>query len=138
MRSRLTALRRRVGHRGAFLLGLALLDYASAYRLAWPEPSAVSSPSYAWLASLAPLPLWASVWAVVASVALVQAFQPGDALAYGLAMGLKVVWAVTYLVGWLTHGIPNGYFSVVIWAFAAGMVYIVATWPEPTTEEVQG
>lgn len=139
MRSRLTALRRRVGHRGAFLIGLAALDTASAYRLAWPEPAALQTPSYAFLASLAPLWLWAVIWAAVALLAACQAFSAHDALAYGAAMTLKVVWAAVYLLGWLGHGIPNGYFSVAIWAFAAWMVYIVATWPEPTYEaEVRG
>ncbi|MEU6725455.1 hypothetical protein ABZ917_17245 [Nonomuraea wenchangensis] len=143
MRSHLTALRRhwkalrlRVGHRGAFLFGLAVLDYASAYRLANPDPTVVTSPAYEWLASLAPLPVWATAWSTVGTLALVQAFMQHDALAYGAAMALKVMWAGVYLLGWLVHDLPQGYFSVAIWAFAAWMVYVVATWPEPTLPDL--
>ena len=132
LRQACTAVRERVGHRGAFLFGLAVLDYASAYRLANPEPTALSGPAYEWIASVAPLGVWATAWSTVATLALVQAFQRNDALAYGCAMGLKVVWSAVYLIGWLLHDLPNGYFSVAIWAFAAWMVYVVATWPEPT------
>lgn len=139
LRRRLAALRRRVGHRGAFLLGLSALDTASAYRLAWPEPASLHTPSYVFLASLAPLWVWAAIWAAVAVLTASQAFSAHDALAYGAAMVLKVVWASIYLYGWLVHDLANGYFSVAIWVFAAWMVYIVATWPEPTHEaEVRG
>jgi hypothetical protein len=120
----------RVGRRGIFLLFLAFLDLASAARLIWPDPQTTTSVSYQYLASIVPLVAWAGLWALVAVVCAVYAFLPQDAVAFGMAAFLKFLWALVYLVGWLAVGVPQGYFSVALWAFAGLVVLVISTWPE--------
>lgn len=123
-------LRHQVGRRGIFLLFLALLDAASAYRLAWPDPAVLSNRSYQYLASIAPLNAWSVAWFVVAAACLVGAFMTRDAFAFAAAAFLKFLWAAVYVIGWILYDLPQGYFSAVIWAFAAVVVLVISTWPE--------
>jgi hypothetical protein len=121
----------RVGRRGAFLLFLAILDWIYAYALAFPTPVAIKSPTYTFLATTFSLPVWASVWAIVGTICFVFAFRERDAPGYAAAMFLKILWAVTFLLGWIFADVERGYLSTAIWGAFAAVLALISTWPEP-------
>lgn len=133
--SKLKFLAHRVGRRGTFLLFLAMLDWIYAYSLAYPTPAAVSTPTYTFLSHIMPLDVWASLWAVVGTVCLVYAFRYRDAPGYAAAMFIKILWAMTFFLGWLFVGVERGYLSTAIWGAFAGVLAIISTWPDPAKWE---
>lgn len=122
---------RRVGRRGSFLLFLALLDVTNAFALATPDKQASSMPAYVFLASILPLWCWAIPWAGVGLLCLFYAFRKNDAVAYGVAMFLKVFWALVFLLGWIFVHVDRGYLSTTVWGAFAAVLLLIATWPEP-------
>ncbi|MER7131311.1 hypothetical protein [Streptosporangium saharense] len=124
---RLLATLRRLSQRGAFLLIIAMVDVVYAIGLAYAPPETRATPAYAFLEALLPLPAWAGLWAAVGAVCLVQAWTRHDRVAYTLATGLKIGWAILHLGAWLAGVVPRGYVSAAIWLLAAGAVMIVAT-----------
>jgi PAS domain S-box-containing protein len=127
--------RHRIGRRGAFLTFLGVLDVVYAYGLAFPG-AAGSSAGMRYLDSIAPLWCWASFWASTGILCLAYAFARKDAVAYGAAMFLKVVWASTYFIGWAIAGLDRGYLSTVVWGGFAFVVALIGGWPE--TPAVRG
>jgi hypothetical protein len=122
---------RRIGRRGAALIFFALLDLIFALSLAAPSADARHTASLAYVASVAPLWLWACLWAAVGVICGVYAFRARDRVAYACAMGLKVLWGVTQLAGWLFVHLDRGYVGAAVWLGLAAWVYIISTWPEP-------
>lgn len=122
---RVWRLRRRVGIRGEFLLALALLDFVNAYRLIWPSPATVASPTSQFLAGLVPLPVWGVVWGAVGLLCLVQAFAAYDRWAFAAASALKVLWALLHVAAWV-WGVPQAWWSVVIWLAFGRVVHTIA------------
>jgi hypothetical protein len=118
----------RVGRRGAFLLFLALLDFVYAYGLAFPGAAANTSATYRFLAAVAPLDAWALLWATVGLTYLAFAFRKKDAPGYAAAMFVKVLWAVTFPLGWLFADVERGYLSTAIWGAFAAVLGLIATW----------
>ncbi|MEV4096981.1 hypothetical protein [Streptosporangium saharense] len=123
----LMTLRCRLGQRGAFLLIIAMVDVVYAVGLAYIPPETRATPAYTFLEALLPLPAWAILWAAVGAVCLVQAWTRHDRVAYTVATGLKIGWAILHLGAWLAGAVPRGYVSAAIWLLAAGAVMIVAT-----------
>jgi hypothetical protein len=121
----------RVGRRGTFLLFLALLDFIYAYALAAPTARAASNPTYVFLAAVMPLGIWAALWAIVGTICLVFAFRTQDAPGYAAAMFVKILWAVTFLLGWIFADVERGYLSTAIWGAFAAVLALISTWPEP-------
>jgi hypothetical protein len=121
----------RIGRRGAFLLFLALLDLVQGYAMAFPTPRAVQNPTYQFLASIAPLWVWALLWTVVGVICLVFAFKQQDAPGYAAAMFIKVLWALVFLLGWIFADVERGYLSTAIWAAFAAVLALISSWPEP-------
>lgn len=121
--------RHRIGRRGAFLLTLALLDTGQAARLTWPADTTLASPTVQFLAGVAPLPLWGAAWGAVGALCLLQAFQTADRIAYSAASALKVAWALVHIGAWVS-GVSQAWWSVIIWLVIAGVVHVIATWPE--------
>lgn len=121
----------RIGHRGAILLALAFIDGIYGAALLNHPPAARTQPVYVWIAGLAPLPVWGGLWLAVAVVCAVFAFMERDAPAFTAAMALKVVWGTLAGAGWVLGEVPRGYVSMAIWYFAAFIVGITASWPEP-------
>lgn len=119
---------RRLGHRGAFLLALGVLD--ELYALSIPGVARTGTTSGLWLATVAPLSAWTIVWAVTGVVLIAGAFVKHDWWAFGVAEALKVMWASVYLSGWLAHGVTRGWASAAVWTAFAVAVLIVSTWPE--------
>jgi hypothetical protein len=122
-------LRHRIGRRGVFLLALALMDLANAARMLWPPPDALVSPINQFLAFLAPLPVWGVLWGAVGLLCAVQAFMVSDRAAFAAASALKVGWAILHAGAWVA-GVENAWWSVAVWLTFAGVVHVIATWPE--------
>ncbi len=120
----------RIGRRGAFLIFLAMLDLIYGYSLAFPTVAATNSPGLLFLASILSLKLWALLWATIGVICFVFAFKRKDAPGYASAMFLKILWAIIFLLGWLFAGIERGYLSTVIWGTFAGILGLIATWPD--------
>lgn len=121
----------RIGRRGAALLFFAMLDIVYAVSLAFPPEEAKLSATFKFIKNVAPLAVWATLWCAIGLVCLVGAFQYRDRWAFTAAMGLKTLWGVTFLLGWILMGLERGYVSAIIWLAMAGWVYIISTWPEP-------
>jgi hypothetical protein len=120
-------LRRRIGRRGASLLFFAFLDVVYAVAIA----TAPLTPTYVFLATVLPLPVWAAMWAAVGAVCAAGAFTRGDKLAFACASWIKVGWACVHAAGWVLGDLPRGWVWVVIWLAVAGFVQIIAGWAEP-------
>jgi hypothetical protein len=127
----LKALSLRIGRRGSFLLFLSLLDLIYGYALAFPTPAARLNPTYSFLAEILPLWAWSLLWVGVGIVCAVFAFKQRDAPAYAAAMFIKILWALTFLLGWIFADVERGYLSTAIWGAFALIVILIATWPEP-------
>ncbi|WP_327088528.1 hypothetical protein OIE66_40470 [Nonomuraea sp. NBC_01738] len=134
MISRLRALNHRIGYRGSVLLFLALWCGGNASRLAWPPPEARGTSTLVYLSTIAPLPVLAVPWALVAILCLVQAFMRADWLAFTALAGLLMIWAVVYLVGGARGVIPQATWAVIIQIVVAGLVVKISRWPEPHRE----
>ena len=117
---------RRVGRRGAFLLFLAVLDFAYGYSL-W-----VATPRQRTFDLLLPWQAWALLWLTVGAVCAVSAVlrTGADRFAFGCAAALKASWAAVFVRVWLYDRLPRGWVSVVIWLAFAAVVLLVASWPE--------
>lgn len=123
-----TRVTRRVGHRGASLLLLGFFD--EIYALSIPSAGSTGTATSRWLAYVAPLPLWASIWAAVGIVLIAGAFMLRDNFAFFAAVLLKLMWSMFYLLGWLLHGVYRGWVSAAVWGVFALWVLVVSTWPE--------
>ncbi|MFF0823072.1 hypothetical protein ACFYUR_22145 [Micromonospora haikouensis] len=131
MRKAASSLRRRVGHRGSALLFFAVLDLVYCHSLLLPSPQARRGELLTFLASMLPLWTWAAAWGAVGALCLVQAFRSRDQAAFAAAIGLKVLWGVVTLGGWVIAGLDRGYVTASVWLVFAAFVGIVASWPEP-------
>lgn len=121
----------RVRHRGAILLALAAIDLIYGVGMIEADAETRGLATYRYIGSVLPLPWWGGLWAAVGIVCLVSAFRKGDRIAYGCAVGLKVFWGLTFLLGWTLGEVPRGYVSTAIWLVFACVVLVVSTWPEP-------
>lgn len=120
----------RLGRRGCFLLFLALLDYVYGLSLWAPTASSLNTPQNQFLTSIAPLTVWGWLWLAVAVACTVYAFRLRDGVGYAAAMFLKMLWGSVFALGWLFADVERAYLSAVIWLSFAGVVYLVATWPD--------
>lgn len=115
----------RIGHRGSFLLFLALLDFAYGYSLiAAPPQERVFD-------LLLPWAVWGWIWVGTGAVLFAGSLVIRDRIAYSLAALLKVVWAGVFAEVWLVQNLPRGFVSVVVWAAFALTVILISGWPEP-------
>jgi hypothetical protein len=119
--------RRRLGHRGASLLVLGIFDALYAAHL--PGSAATHTPTWLWMARLAPLTVWAAIWAAIGVVLIIGAFREHDRWAFAAAIALKVMWATVYLIG-VFNDVPRAWGPSLIWTLFATWVLIISTWPE--------
>lgn len=120
-----------LGHRGAILLVLAVIDLAYGLSLVTPSHEAVSADSIIWRQHYAPTWVWGIGWISVAVVLAVYAFRHNDAVGYAAAIGWKVAWGATTFASWAFGGVERGWLAAIIWLVFAGMVVIISDWPEP-------
>ncbi|MFG1898702.1 hypothetical protein ACGFIP_32310 [Micromonospora zamorensis] len=129
MRRAAEGLRRRVGHRGATLLFLALVDFVYCYRLLYPSDS--NGQWIQFLARILPLWVWAVLWGGVGLLCLLRSWRRRDSAAFAFAIGIKVLWALLSLTSGLTGAVDQWYVNAVIFAGFAAFAGNTATWPEP-------
>lgn len=120
-----------IGRRGASLLFFAMLDFIYGYSLADPPAESAQSTTTRFIATVAPLSVWATLWIAVGLVCLICAFRVRDRLAFAAAVGLKVLWGGTFLVGWMIAGLDRGWLASAIWLALALFAFIISSWPEP-------
>ena len=122
--SRLRALARRAGRRGAFLAFLAVLDLSYGYSLfTTAAPQRVFDLLLPWQA-------WGVIWLAAGAVCAAGIFARRDRLAFTAAATLMCAWGLLFADIWLVQGYPRGWVSVVVWLAFAGVVLIIAGWPE--------
>lgn len=133
IRTRLSRIRVRVGRRGASLLAFAFIDYVVAWSLWDPEIRAQTAalPAYRAVIDVAPLAVWAAAWLTVALTCTVQAAMRRDLVAYGAAIGVKVVWAGGMMAAWVFYEAPRAWLSASLWGVLAALVVVIASWREP-------
>ena len=131
MRRMAGGLRRRVGHRGAALLFFAMLDLVYCQALLFPSAQSRAGDQQQFLATILPLWAWAVGWGGVGLVCLWGSVQRRDQAAFTAAIGLKVLWGLLSLAGWLIAGVDRGSVNAAVWLVFAGFVWIIASWPEP-------
>jgi hypothetical protein len=125
--ARTKRLGRRLGHRGAFLLFLAVLDFSYGYALLSASVTALrSSPDL-----LLPMHVWGWVWMAAGAVCLSGTVSRHDWPQFIVAATLKTAWAAVYADTWIVQNRADAWVSVVVWASFALTVLVVASWPEP-------
>jgi hypothetical protein len=112
-----------VGHRGAFLLFLALLDLLYGYSLFTGHEHSVNL--------VLPWLVWAIIWSVAGVCLLVGSIVHNDRIFFALATTIKAMWAFVFLHLWIYDHAPMAWASMVIWAALAALVVVVSFWPEP-------
>lgn len=117
------------GRRGATLLLLAFLDVAIGYSVFSAESSGRAE-VYSGQADLFPLWVWAVAWWGTAVILAFSAFRRHDAVGFGLASGIKLVWALSFAVGFFFHAQDRAWISAVTWLAIAIWLQIVSAWPE--------
>lgn len=116
----------RIGHRGAFLLFLSLLDLLYGFSLLSSARAAQHVDlTLGWN-------VWGYIWIAVGVVLLIGAFTKEDRIPYAVAATIKAAWATVWVKIWLfSHPhVPLSWVSAVIWGAFSAIVVIVSTWPE--------
>lgn len=118
---------RRPGPRGQLLLCFAMIDVLFGVGILAADTEVRASPAYAFTARILPLHVWALIWLLVAALLVAAAFARRlDAAGFAAAIGIKFVWGLLMLGGWLAGDIPRGYVSTGIWVGVAGVVAVCA------------
>jgi hypothetical protein len=125
LRGHAARLGRMLGHRGAFLLFLAVLDISYGYSL-----EATAAPQRLWDLFL-PWEWWGGIWIAVGAVCAASAFLPADRVAFGAAAALKTGWAAVMADVWLFQDVPRGWVSAVVFGCFALAILDVSSWPDP-------
>lgn len=135
--ARVDAARRRVGRRGQALLVFGFVDFVFGFSLidATSRAQAASQPSYLALQDIVPLAAWGWLWIVIGVVCVFYAFARSDAVGFGAAIGIKVVWTSGLLASWLIYDAPRAWVGAALWVVVARMVVLIAGWPEPVDPE---
>ncbi len=120
-----------IGRRGASLLFFAFLNVVYAGSLFFAAPPAQRTASVNFLSEIAPLSMWGTVWLVCGLVCMFYAFREDDKFAFAIDIALKTLWGLLHFVGWLFVHVDRAYVSATIWMFAAGLLAVISSWPEP-------
>lgn len=113
-----------VGHRGAVMAFLTMLDILFGYSLGVePGPQA----NYNLVLSLH---AWSLVWFGVGVLLATGISATRDKFHYGIAVALKVAWSIVLLRAWMFEGYARGWVTALIWGGFAVLIFIIASWPE--------
>ncbi len=121
----------RIGFRGASLLFFSL--YQGVYSFSLFSAPVAQAGGLAFVASIAPLWVWGSLWGIAAVASGVDAFRKRDQLGFALTIAVQLMWAALY-VGLAVAGFggPRGYVGAVIYVAFSAFVAIISAWPEPS------
>jgi hypothetical protein len=131
VRRAVSQLTRKIGHRGSVLLFFGFLDVVYGVSLWKPPAESEQSSTLLFIKGVAPLWAWATLWGLVGVGLLVGAFQRVDRWAFAVGVALKILWGLTFLLGWMFVNLDRGWVSAAIWLALAVMLYVISTWPEP-------
>lgn len=121
----------RLGYRGAFLLFLALIDFAYGAFLIHPAPEQVRTSQFIWRDGILPTEAWGAIWLTVGAAVLISAFMRQDRIGYALAIALKIGWATLAAAGGM-HGHTQGtWTAVAIWGGFAALTILESGRAEP-------
>lgn len=118
---------RRVGRRGALLLSSGWLAIVYGLSLYYPAPPNATA---TYLASIAPLTVWAALWAATGLLCVTQAVMRHDRIAYSWGACTTLTWAVLMTVAWLTGALPRGWVLASIFLAVASPFLVGAGWHE--------
>jgi hypothetical protein len=122
----------RVGRRGAVLLILFAVDVGVGISFIDPTVEAAHAQNALWRDGFMPSWAWGSIWIFVGVCCLLGALSRQDAIGFGPAVALKIMWASIEITGWLCGRIDQGYRPGLIWLGFAALVYAVAGLREPS------
>lgn len=122
---------RHVGRRGSALLFFAFLDFVYSFSLWAPPVDAKKTASLKFIASVLPLPVWATLWAIAAVLCLIDAFRKKDKIGFAAAITIKVLWGWLFIIGGVAAHLERAYVSATVWLCLAAWVAIISGWPEP-------
>lgn len=78
------------------------------------------------------LEVWGGLWVVAGVLALVLAFQPRDAIAWGALTGMMTAWGFAYVVGWiesLVNGIESReWLTATTYLGPAAIIALLSSW----------
>lgn len=121
------------GPRGSALLGLAViaLGHGVAYSPLTRPPFGLPV-GLRVIDTVIPLQVYAALWAIAGVVAVCAAFRSRrgrrrerlDHLAWGLAVGLLIVWGVSYLIGWSLYLLDVGAGADAGRSYLSGSLYL--------------
>jgi hypothetical protein len=123
-----------LGHRGAILLILAVIDISFGLSLIIPVAGSHSPQSTIWREHYGSDRMWGAAWFVVAAVLVFYAFRRRDAVGYATAIGWKVTLGASSLASWGFGRVTAGWLLAVIWISVAALVLVISDWPEPVEE----
>lgn len=119
----------RIGRRGATLLLFSMVDVTIAYSML-SVPTALANSTYLGHRLIFPLHVWAYIWLGAAAVLFINAFRKDDRIGFGVAMGIKMLWACGFLTSFFLFNVPRAIIGACMWGLFAGWLFLVAGWPE--------
>lgn len=128
-RQAVSRLARRVGHRGSYLLLLAVLGLGFGWSLLSEPPTLFHQ-----LDIFVDVHVWAVAWIAMGVICGVSAFAKRDRAGFTAGAGMIFLWGGANVEGWLFHHLFRGWVSVIIWFTFAVVTLVVASWPEPAPE----
>lgn len=126
MRGRWASLRQRIGYRGDSLLFFAFVDFVVVWTLLRGD---TSTATYRWMATLAPLQVWAAGWLAVGLICAYHAFHRNDHFGYVAAIGIKLLTGGWIVIGWITSDVTP--VAAVLWFGLAFFAWRLSGWEEP-------
>src|SRR6266511_2350195 len=103
-----------------------MLDWVFAFSLLAPSGEARQTAALKFIGYLAPLQVWAAMWAVPAVLCAWQAWTRRDQAAFASAIAIKVLWGLLYLDAWISVGLDRAYVAIAIWWALAAFVAIIS------------
>lgn len=120
-----------IGRRGIVLMIFGTFDLIYGWSLLRPPPGSAAAVAQLFRNQLIPAEVWAWAWVVAGVILIVQAFMKRDMVGYSVGIAIKISWAAQAFAGWAYGGISRGWVSGLVWLVFAGLVAVIAGWPEP-------
>jgi hypothetical protein len=126
---------RRVGRRGIFLLLIGAVWTINGLGIVFEPSPAFGSGQRLVIQNVLPLPFWGWTFVLGGILSIIYAFRgKNDFLGFIGAITPCFFWGSTELVSFLMGTYERGALASVIWLFVACIVMLVASWPEPPSE----